>query len=253
MFEIIADDLRNTLAMGILSMFLITSVFMANVKGVLICVLLVFMVDVCIYGSMWIWAVRVNAISVINLVMAAGLVIDYMVHFLHYYLLQANHLSPEVRLKRAMAEIGPTVSLGIATTFIGILPLLLAQSYVFRVFFYMFFDIIFYAFVHSYVLLPVLLLIFDPQSGKASAKVLKQQGTQLKNALKENKLGESLAESGKQVAQANPAKSNGSIHANGHKEVKIVPGSPGARSKSTEIVTEDDQVSVGGESFIKTV
>ena len=84
--------------------------------------------------------------------------IDYVAHIMHYYLHQdAKVHDRDTRVINAMAEIGPSVLSGCGTTFIGILPLVMAKSEIFRVFFRMFFNIIVYATIHGLVLCPVVL------------------------------------------------------------------------------------------------
>ena len=51
-----------------------------------------------------------NAVSFICLVMAIGLVVDYLAHFVHYYLKQDQRLDPAQKLGATMGEIGPAIS-----------------------------------------------------------------------------------------------------------------------------------------------
>eukprot|EP01052_Picozoa_sp_SAG31_P035639 SAG31_NODE_4328_length_3351_cov_1.759225_1_plen_73_part_10 len=46
------------------------------------------MVDISVLGSIHWWGLEVNAISIINLVMAVGLVVDYSVHIIHNFGMQ---------------------------------------------------------------------------------------------------------------------------------------------------------------------
>jgi multidrug efflux pump subunit AcrB len=168
MDEIIADVMWRTLAFGGMAVGVIGLAFLGNLQATGVVIAMVFSVDICILGSMYWWKVQVNAISAICIVMAVGLVIDYLVHPIHYFMLQANDLTAEERLKRCMAEIFTTVFFGVSTTFIGILPLAFAQSYIFRVFFYMFFDIILFSAMHSFILTPTLMLLLNPKAARAS-------------------------------------------------------------------------------------
>jgi predicted RND superfamily exporter protein len=112
---------------------------------------------------MYWWQIPINPISAICLVMAIGLVIDYLVHPMHFFMLQDVNETPRRRLEEALAEIGPTVCYGIGTTFVGVLPLMFAQSYVFRVFFQMFISIIGFCALHALVLTPTLLIVLNPK------------------------------------------------------------------------------------------
>ena len=69
-----------------------------------------------------------------------------------------------------LQEIGPPVLLGGLTTFLGISPLILSNSTVFRTFFKMFLGIIVFGLGHGLVLMPVVLsLLGGRASGTAPA------------------------------------------------------------------------------------
>ena len=74
--------------------------------------------------------------------MAVGLVVDYMVHIVHYFLHQDPSMSKDARIANALGEIGPSILVGSATTFLGIVSLAFASNVIFRVFFKMFLVII---------------------------------------------------------------------------------------------------------------
>ncbi|CAN0362617.1 unnamed protein product, partial [Laminaria digitata] len=63
----------------------------------------------------------------------------------------------DARIADALGEIGPSVMVGAATTFLGIMPLAFASNVVFRVFFKMFLIIITFGFFHGVVFVPVAL------------------------------------------------------------------------------------------------
>ena len=104
--------------------------------------LIMFMIDIDLVGMLWVLGLQINSITSINLVMAIGLVVDYSAHIVHNFTLQDASLSRDERVRRTMVEIGPSVLLGVTTTFLGVLPLSLASSEVFRTFFKMFMGII---------------------------------------------------------------------------------------------------------------
>ena len=69
-----------------------------------------------------------------------------------------------------LQEIGPPVLLGGLTTFLGISPLILSNSTVFRTFFKMFLGIIVFGLGHGLVLMPVVLSLLGARaSGTAPA------------------------------------------------------------------------------------
>jgi len=139
----------------------VVSLFVLHHPGVVVLlIVIVSLIDVDLLGSIYFWGLDINSITTIDLVMAVGLVVDYVAHIMHFYLHQDPALTNrDTRVINAMAEVGPSVLSGCLTTFIGILPLMFAKSEIFRVFFKMFFNIIVYATVHGLVLTPVLLSV----------------------------------------------------------------------------------------------
>ena len=55
---------------------------------------------------------------------------------------QDPNIAKDLRIADALGEIGPSVMVGAATTFVGIMPLAFASNEIFRVFFRMFLIII---------------------------------------------------------------------------------------------------------------
>ncbi|CAM9909842.1 unnamed protein product [Choristocarpus tenellus] len=102
--------------------------------------------------------------------MAVGLVVDYMVHVLHFFLHQDPALSKHDRIVLALGEIGPSVLLGASTTFIGIIPMAFASNTIFRVFFRMFLCIITFGVFHGLVFIPVAISIL-PDTNKATKEI----------------------------------------------------------------------------------
>ncbi|CAK0818264.1 unnamed protein product [Prorocentrum cordatum] len=114
-----------------------------------------------------------NSISMINLVMAVGLVVDYSMHVAHSFMAQHPQLSRDERVVLAMKSIGVSVSKGLLSTLVGVLPLSLGSSKIFRVFFNMLVLILAVGGTHGLLLMPVLLSAVGPSAtavpGRAEA------------------------------------------------------------------------------------
>ena len=63
-----------------------------------------------------------------------------------------------------MGEIGPAISLGILTTFLGTVPLVFASATIFRYFFKVFMSIIAFSALHAFLLGPAFLYMADPST-----------------------------------------------------------------------------------------
>jgi len=62
----------------------------------------------------------------------------------------------------ALDEVGGAVLLGGMTTFVGVLPLAFASSFIYRVFFRLFFAIVSLGILHGFVVVPCLLVCIPP-------------------------------------------------------------------------------------------
>lgn len=71
---------------------------------------------------------------------------------------------PKDRVREALYSLGLPIVQGSVSTILGVVALLLAESYIFLVFFKMVFLVIFFGAMHGLFLLPVMLSLFGPNS-----------------------------------------------------------------------------------------
>eukprot|EP00752_Nemacystus_decipiens_P014689 g13085.t1 len=162
-FLVIYEELITNFLLALAAVALLSLVVLRTVRVVLLVCVTVFIIDIELLGFVYHWGLEVNAINVIELIMAVGLVVDYMVHIVHFFLHQDPTIAKDLRIGRALGEIGPSVVVGAITTFLGIMPMAFANNVIFRVFFRMFFVIITFGFFHGVVFIPVALSLL-PES-----------------------------------------------------------------------------------------
>ncbi|CAM9472608.1 unnamed protein product [Ascophyllum nodosum] len=157
-FLVIYDELIENFILALVAVAVLSLLILGNVGMVVLICVSVVIVDIDLLGFVYHWGLDINSITVIELIMAVGLVVDYMVHIVHFFLHQASFTIPkDERIADALGEIGPSVMIGAATTFLGIMPLAFANNVIFRVFFKMFLVIISFGFFHGVAFIPVML------------------------------------------------------------------------------------------------
>ena len=136
-------------------------------------VLAVVLVDLFLLGLVHFWDLTFNTVTVVNIVIAIGLAVDYSAHISHTYLIivPPKDLSKsEKRIynaRKALSSIGSSVFHGGFSTFLAIIALSAAQSYVFVVFFRLWFGIIVFGMSNGFLLLPVILSYVGPLNEEA--------------------------------------------------------------------------------------
>ena len=85
-----------------------------------------------LFGLMYIWGVQLNAISMINLVMAVGFSVDYSAHIAHAFTVSREN-TVDKRIIEALTTVGSSVILGGTSTFLGMSLTGFTSSTIFQV------------------------------------------------------------------------------------------------------------------------
>lgn len=141
------------------------------------------LIDLNLLALIWYWNLELNFITMINLILAIGLAVDYSAHIAHAY----NHSDAETTLeptsnfekrkskvRGAFKKIGSSVFHGAFSTFLAIITISASQSYIFRAFFKQWFAIILFGMLHGFFLLPCILSLVGPL--KKSDKIAIKEG-----------------------------------------------------------------------------
>eukprot|EP01064_Diplonema_japonicum_P039065 TRINITY_DN96_c0_g1_i8.p1 TRINITY_DN96_c0_g1~~TRINITY_DN96_c0_g1_i8.p1 ORF type:complete len:918 (+),score=275.72 TRINITY_DN96_c0_g1_i8:89-2842(+) len=168
-YKLMVPEITQNVAIAGSCVFVLVSLMIANIQLGLLVALIIGFVDVCMIGFMPFIGVELNGVSVICIVLAVGLSVDYSVHiagaFLHVKCEDGDeHSGRTQRAAFALWKMGPAVVNGGTSTFIAILPAAFAVSYVFKVFFRMFALIIFFGQWFGVFLLPVVLSFVGPDA-----------------------------------------------------------------------------------------
>ena len=109
--------------------------------------------DLCVLAFMYYGEIYYNSATAFFLVIAVGLNVDYSAHICHTFLQHAG--TREERAKAAIGSVGHAVFNGGLTTFLAVIPLGFATSYLFRQQFYTLAIVIISGQIHGLIILPV--------------------------------------------------------------------------------------------------
>ena len=168
-----------------LGSYLAYSAFMSMLASLAIAVAVIFLLtrnlrlsllaSVCLYcivsfvfGLMVVSGWSINLLEAVDISIAGGMSVDYLLHMVHSY--NHNTGSAAERVRKALREMGVSVSMGIATTFIACCALLLTDMLWFRLFGVFIIMVVCSAFLTSMLGLMALLAQVGPSHHDASVE-----------------------------------------------------------------------------------
>ena len=148
------------ISLAFLAIFLLSLVLLRCVWISLLQVLTIVMIVGDLLGCMALWSIDVNALSVLNLIMAIGISVEFCIHLSTRFLLTPAP-SRTARAAHAMYTVGTSVVEGITLTKVtGVVVLAFATSAVFSIYYFrMYLLIVLLGVSHGCVWLPVLLSV----------------------------------------------------------------------------------------------
>ena len=170
-YVVFVQETMLSVGLSILAVFFVVMFITGSVPVTLLVVLAVLLVDLYLLALIHFWDLTMNNIIVVNLVIGLGLSVDYSAHIAHSYLmvkppkeLTENADKRMFKARVAVSSMGSSVIHGGISTFLAIIVLSSARSYIFVVFFRLWFGIIVFGMSNGFILLPIIFTLIGPVS-----------------------------------------------------------------------------------------
>lgn len=158
------------LSVAMAAVFGITVLLLSSVWAAAIVTAMVASIVVELLGVMALWGISLNAVSLVNLVMATGISVEFCSHILRAFVHARGDRVD--RAATALITMGSSVFSGITLTKLGgIIVLALAPSQLFKVYYsHMYAALVVLGAMHGLVVLPVVLSYVGPGPSLAAAR-----------------------------------------------------------------------------------
>lgn len=176
-YAALPGEIGVSLGLASAAVALVCFVLVGHPLVAVICVLVVGVIIIDVLGLTYFADVNLNSVSVITLVLATGLSVDLVVHVARAFL---EHVGTrKERAIKALETMGPPVFYAGFSTFLAIVILAAAKSYIFQVLFKGFLFLLVVGGLHGLIFGPLVLSIVGPRSFYESEEDKREQEEKL--------------------------------------------------------------------------
>jgi Niemann-Pick C1 protein len=174
-FSVVSDELLLTAILGVVAVSVISFLFIPHWSAVLFVLPIITILYVELMGFLQICGASINPVSYISLVMAIGLLVDFLVHTVLKYF-ESTEKGDDAKATRdakttdMLCTMGASLLIGGISTALGVVPLAFSTSEIFSTVFITFIGLVLLGLSHGLVLLPVLLSLVGPTVSISSIK-----------------------------------------------------------------------------------
>ncbi|CAI5485919.1 unnamed protein product [Closterium sp. Naga37s-1] len=172
-YAVLQHDTVLAVAIAGAVVFVIMLLVLADLACSILVAAMVAFIGLELVGFLYWSGMGFNSVTSITVLLSVGIVVDYSAFIAFSFLSQVG--SRNERARKALAHLGVAVFNGGFFMFLAVLPMCLAQSFVFQSFFKMFAMIVSLGLWHGLFALPVILSLVGPRPFDTTVERLKEQ------------------------------------------------------------------------------
>ncbi|CAB9504683.1 Pick C1 protein [Seminavis robusta] len=162
LYAVSVQELIFTTVSGVAAVSAVAFVLIPHWSAVAFVMPLIIALYFMLLGTMQYSGIHINAVTYVIIVMAIGLLVDFLMHMLLRYF-ESKATTRHEKVKHTLQTMGSSILLGGLTTFIGVIPLAFSSTTVFMVVFKSFLAMVCLGCGVGLILLPVLLSLVGPE------------------------------------------------------------------------------------------